>query len=95
MARRFTITLGGDMNYDTQEHEVADYYFQAHLERMSDPTEPDDGLFLLVDGTQVEEPVAFASVNGAVAYAEEIWGQPDEPAFCQNHWSVYKLKKVL
>jgi len=79
------------MNYDTQEHEVAEYYFQCHLERMSDPTEPADGLFLLVDFEQVEEPVAFASVNGAVAYAEEIWGCGNDPA----HWSVYKLKKVL
>jgi hypothetical protein len=78
-------------NYDTQEHEVADYYFQAHLERMSEPTEPEDGLFLLVDREQVEEPVAFASVNGAVAYAEEMWAGGNDPAY----WSVYKLKKVL
>jgi len=71
-------------NYDTQEHEVLDYYSQAHAERMLEPTEPHDGCYLLVDDEQVEEPVAFRSIEGATDWCG-----------CYANYTVYKLKKVL
>jgi hypothetical protein len=73
-------------NYDEQEHEVADYYAQAYQELQLEPTEPADGLYLLVDEEQVEEPVAFRSIDGAVEYAGSLE---------HGHYAVYQLRKVL
>lgn len=84
------------MNYSAEEHEVADYYAQAHAERMLEPTHPQDGYFLLVDENQVEEPIGFYSVEGAVDYATDYWqNQTIDGKKVESDYSVYKLQKVL
>ena len=72
------------MNYSTDEHEYTELKAQFHQERMLEPTEPHDGGYLLVDDNQVEEPVAFRSVDGAVDWSG-----------CYENYTVYQLKKVL
>jgi len=86
-ARKSITTHGGKMNYSAEEHEVADYYAQAHAERMLEPTEPHDKGYLLVDDNQVEEPIGFHSVDGAVEYANDYGTWTD--------YTIYQLKKVL
>jgi hypothetical protein len=76
------------MNYDNCEHEYMELQSQYNQERMLEPTEAHDKGYLLVDDNQVEEPIGFRSVDGAVEYATDIWGYGDD-------FSVYQLKKVL
>ena len=76
------------MNYDNCEHEYMELKSQFHQERMLEPTEPHDKGYLLVDDNQVEEPIGFRSVDGAVEHATDIWGYGDD-------FSIYQLKKVL
>jgi len=96
MGKRFTITVGGKMNYSTEEHEVSDYYAQAHAERMLEPTSPQDGHFLLVDENGIEEPVGFYSIDGAFQYARDYWqDQEIDGKDVDSAYSVYQLKKVL
>ena len=84
------------MNYCTEEHEVLDYYSQAHAEKMLEPTRPQDGYFLLVDENGIEEPVGFYSLDGAVAYAPDYWqGQKIDGKEIEPSYSVFQLKKVL
>ena len=84
------------MNYCTEEHEVLDYYSQVHAERMFEPTSPQDGYFLLVDENGIEEPIAFYSLDGAVAYAPDYWqGQKIDGKKIEPNYSVFQLKKVL
>ena len=84
------------MNYCTEEHEVLDYYSQAHAEKMLEPTSPQDGYFLLVDENGIEEPVGFYSLDGAVAYAPDYWqGQKIDGKEIEPNYSVFQLKKVL
>tara|TARA_B110001454_G_C12702408_1_gene427162 strand:- start:1366 stop:1596 length:231 start_codon:yes stop_codon:yes gene_type:complete len=76
------------MNYNEQEHEYAELKSQFHQERMLEPTEPHDGGYLLVDDNQIEEPVGFYSVDGAVVYLRNsISGI--------GHYTIYQLKRVL
>jgi hypothetical protein len=84
------------MNYSTEEHEVADYYSQAHAERLLEPTSPQDGYFLLVDENGIEEPVGFYSIDGAFQYARDHWReQMIDDKKVETKYSVYQLKKVL
>jgi hypothetical protein len=53
-------------------------------ERLLEPTEPHEGGYLLVDDDQIEEPVAFRSIEGATDWCG-----------CYENYTVYKLKKVL
>jgi hypothetical protein len=75
------------MNYDEQEHEYAELKAQFHQERMLEPTEPHDKGYLLVDDNQVEEPIGFRSVDGAVEYANDYGSWTD--------YTIYQLKRVL
>lgn len=75
------------MNYDSCEHEYMELKSQFHQERMREPTEPYDKGYLLVDDNQVEEPVGFRSLDGAVEYASDEWVTHD--------FTIYQLKKVL
>ena len=75
------------MNYDNCEHEYAELQAQFHQERMLEPTEPHDKGYLLVDDNQVEEPIGFRSIDGAVEYAKDNH-------FATNY-TIYQLKKVL
>ena len=72
------------MNYSTDEHEYAELQAQFHQERMLEPTDPHDGCYLLVDEEQIEEPIAFRSIEGAV-----------DACGSYAHYAVYLLKKVL
>ena len=74
------------MNYDSCEHEYMELKSQFHQERMLEPTEPHDKGYLLVDDNQVEEPVGFRSVDGAVEYASSLE---------HDYFTIYQLKKVL
>ena len=74
------------MNYSEQEHEYAELKAQFHQERMLEPTEPHDRGYLLVDDEQVQEPVGFRSVDGAVDYASSLE---------HDHYTIYQLTKVL
>jgi len=75
------------MNYDEQEHEYAELKAQFHQERMLEPTEPHDKGYLLVDDNQVEEPIGFRSVDGAVEHANDYGSWTD--------YTIYQLKRVL
>ena len=75
------------MNYDSCEHEYMELKSQFHQERMLEPTEPHDKGYLLVDDNQVEEPIGFRSLDGAVDYASDEWVTHD--------FTIYQLKKVL
>lgn len=75
------------MNYDNCEHEYMELQSQYNQERMLEPTEPHDGGFILVDDNQVEEPVGFRSIDGAVGYAEDNHFATD--------YTIYKLSKVM
>ena len=75
------------MNYDSCEHEYAELKSQFHQERMLEPTEPHDKGYLLVDDNQVEEPIGFRSVDGAVEYANDYGSWTD--------YTIYQLKRVL
>ena len=84
------------MNYSTEEHEVADYYSQAHAERLLEPTSPQDGYFLLVDENGIEESIGFLSIDGAFQYARDYWQeQMIDDKKVETKYSVYQLKKVL
>ena len=74
------------MNYSEDEHEYAELKAQFHQERMLEPTEPYDGGYLLVDDEQVQEPVGFCSIDGAVDYASSLE---------HDYYTIYQLKKVL
>jgi hypothetical protein len=74
------------MNYNEQEHEYTELKAQFHQERMLEPTEPHDRGYLLVDDEQVQEPVGFRSVDGAVDYASSLE---------HDHYTIYQLTKVL
>ena len=94
--KRFITLLGGEMNYSTEEHEVADYYSQAHAERSLEPTSPQDGYFLLVDENGIEESIGFLSIDGAFQYARDYWQeQMIDDKKVETKYSVYQLKKVL
>ncbi len=74
-------------SYAEQEQdarEYADLTRQFVEERLLEPTDPHDGCYLLVDDEQIEEPIAFQSIDGAV-----------DACGSYAHYSVYKLKKVL
>ena len=75
------------MNYDSCEHEYMELKSQFHQERMREQKEANDKGYLLVDDNQVEEPVGFRSVDGAVDYASDQWVTHD--------FTIYQLKKVL
>ena len=75
------------MNYDNCEHEYMELKSQFHQERMLEPTEPHDKGYLLVDDNQVEEPIGFRSVDGAVEYANDYGSWTD--------YTIYQLKRVL
>ena len=75
------------MNYDSCEHEYMELKSQFHQERMLEPTEPHDKGYLLVDDNQVEEPIGFRSLDGAVDYVSDEWVTHD--------FTIYQLKKVL
>ncbi len=75
------------MNYDSCEHEYMELKSQFDQERMLEPTEPYDGGYLLVDDNQVEEPVGFRKVKGAIEHACDEWVTHD--------FTIYQLKKVL
>ena len=74
------------MNYSEDEHEYAELKAQFHQERMLEPTEPHGGGYLLVDDNQVEEPIAFRCMDGAVDYASSLE---------HEYYTIYKLTKVL
>ena len=74
------------MNYSADEHEYTELKAQFHQERMLEPTEPHDRGYLLVDDEQVQEPVGFRSVDGAVDYASSLE---------HDHYTIYQLTKVL
>ena len=74
-------------SYAEQEQdarEYADLKKEIEEERLLEPTEPHEGGYLLVDDDQIEEPVAFRSIEGATDWCG-----------CYENYSVYKLKKVL
>ena len=77
-------------SYAEQEQDAREYaelQSQFHQERMLEPTEPHDKGYLLVDDNQVEEPIGFRSLDGAVDYASDEWVTHD--------FTIYQLKKVL
>ena len=74
-------------SYAEQEQDArqyADLTRQFAEERLLEPTDPHDGCYLLVDDDQIEEPVAFRSIEGATDWCGRY-----------ENYSVYKLKKVL
>ena len=74
------------MSYAEQEQdarEYADLTRQFVEERLLEPTEPHEGGYLLVDDDQIEEPIAFRSIKGAV-----------EACANYDRFTVYKLSKV-
>ena len=74
------------MSYADNEQdarEYADLTRQFVEERLLEPTEPHDGAYLLVDDDQIEEPIAFRSIKGAV-----------EACANYDRFTVYKLSKV-
>jgi len=74
-------------SYAEQEQdarEYADLTRQFVEERLLEPTGPYDGGYLLVDDDEIEEPVAFRSIEAATDWCG-----------CYENYSVYKLKKVL
>ena len=76
-------------SYAEQEQDAREYVDlqnQFEQERLLEPTEPYDKGYLLVDDNQVEEPVGFHSIDGAVAYAS---------ALGHDYYSVFQLKKVF
>jgi hypothetical protein len=91
------------MNSSTEEHEVADYYAQAHAERLLEtceafslPTDPKDGYFLLVDENGIEESIGFFSIDSAFQYARNHWhGQTIDDRAIDTKYSIFQLKKVL
>ena len=64
--------------------EYAELKSQFEEERMLEPTEPHDKCYLLVDDEQIEEAVAFRSIEGAVDWCGKY-----------AYYSIYQLKKVL
>ena len=76
-------------SYAEQEQdarEYADLTRQFVEERLLEPTEPHEGGYLLVDDDQIEEPVAFRSIEGATDWC--VGATP-------THSSPTNLKKVL
>ena len=74
------------MSYAENEQdarEYADLTRQFVEERLLEPTEPHDGAYLLVDDDQIEEPIAFRTIEGAV-----------EACANYDRFTVYKLSKV-
>ena len=87
MRKQSKITNKTMSSYAEQEQdarEYADLTRQFVEERLLEPTEPHEGGYLLVDDDQIEEPVAFRSIEGATDWCG-----------CYENYSVYKLKKVL
>ena len=76
-------------SYAEQEQDAREYAElkrQFREEEEIEPTMPQDGGFLLVDDEQVEEPIAFPSLHGAVIRASSL---------DHDYFTVYQLKKVL
>jgi len=74
-------------SYAEQEQDAREYAQlkkEIEEERLLEPTGPHDGCYLLVDDDQIEEPVAFRSIEGATDWCG-----------CYENYTVYKLKKVL
>lgn len=71
------------MNYSQDEHEYNELKAQFQAERDAEPTGPYDGGYLLVDDDDIEEPVAFRSIEAATDWCGRY-----------ENYSVYKLKKV-
>jgi len=91
MARRFTITLGGKMNYCIDGHDYMEIKSQFERERMTEPCDIAEGVYALVDDdSPSESPIYFRSIDGAVSWAEGSY------PYCNGNWSVYKVgAKVL
>jgi len=77
-------TMSSYAEQEQDAREYADLTRQFVEERLLEPTEPHEGGYLLVDDDQIEEPVAFRSIEGATDWCG-----------CYENYSVYKLKKVL
>jgi hypothetical protein len=74
-------------SYAEQEQDAREYAQlkkEIEEERLLEPTEPHEGGYLLVDDDQIEEPVAFRTIEGATDWCG-----------CYENYTVYKLKKVL
>jgi len=72
--------------YAEQEQDAREYAQlkkEIEEERLLEPTDPHEGGYLLVDDDQIEEPVAFRTIEGATDWCG-----------CYENYSVYKLKKV-
>ncbi len=74
-------------SYAEQEQDAREYAQlkkEIEQERLLEPTGPYDGGYLLVDDDDIEEPVAFRSIEAATDWCG-----------CYENYTVYKLKKVL